>query len=596
MVDSDDGSYSKRDSHFNEQRASLRSSLRSDRTFSRPQSSQIPEIPQDFTLLDVLDDRDEASPSPIVPTSRRQSRDKENVKGKRKSDRSSKTAASRRESSRQSPGPETRPKNIDEYLGLGEVAGQSSQNRALRQQDELEEEQQSFKEARRRPGQSSNRATPASRRGTPGQEPELTALPQNGNRNTPPPLNPYIASKPKSRQAASRVMTELYTLSYLILFSILGTLARLGLQWLTFYPGAPVIFSELWANVGGTLFLGFLSEDRRLFAQEWGTGAPIPEDPTQDRQPPDDEEKKMLAARQNRAKANNHGKVKKTLPLYIGLATGFCGSFTSFSSFIRDVFFALSNDMPSPVNHPYPPPGSPQPSTSSTVPRNGGYSFMALLAVIFMTISLCYSAFKVGQHIAFYTDRFVPSLPFHIFRRIIDPIMVFIAFGAWLGAVFMAIWPPDRPGGPSSRGPWENETWRGQAIFACVFAPVGCILRFYISLRLNTLIPAFPLGTFAVNVFGTAVLGMAYDLQHVSISGGGVGGGRVGCQVLQGIMDGFCGCLTTVSTWIAEIHALKRGHGYLYSGGSVVAALCVLIVIMGSVRWTEGWSPAACVT
>ncbi len=31
------------------------------------------------------------------------------------------------------------------------------------------------------------------------------------------------------------------------------------------------MFSELWANFGGSLFMGFLSEDRMLFKEEWGT-------------------------------------------------------------------------------------------------------------------------------------------------------------------------------------------------------------------------------------------------------------------------------------------------------------------------------------
>src|SRR5271168_3913106 len=70
---------------------------------------------------------------------------------------------------------------------------------------------------------------------------------------------------------ASEFVTQVYTISYLILFAILGTLARLGLQAITFYPAAPLVFSSLWPNFGGSLFMGFLSEDRMLFKEEWGT-------------------------------------------------------------------------------------------------------------------------------------------------------------------------------------------------------------------------------------------------------------------------------------------------------------------------------------
>ncbi|KAF2706031.1 hypothetical protein K504DRAFT_386887 [Pleomassaria siparia CBS 279.74] len=388
-----------------------------------------------------------------------------------------------------------------------------------------------------------------------------------------------MVSERYRQRRASRLATELYTISYLILFAILGTLAHLGVEWLTFYPGAPVIFSELWANVGGTLVLGYLSEDRRLFRQEWGKVRLG---------------KEKDSAFDSASKRERHRKVKSTIPLYIGLATGFCGSFTSFSSFMRDTFFALSNDLPSPINHPSP--SGTIPNTSSTVPRNDGHSFMALVAVIFITIALCFAALKIGAHIAIFLDSYMLVLHFDFLRKFLDRIIVFVAFGAWVGAIIMAIIPPDRPGGPNSKGSWAKETWRGQAIFACVFAPVGCLIRFYASLHLNGIKDSFPLGTFCVNIFGTAVLGMAYDLQHVAFGDGRLAGGSiVSCQVLQGIMDGFCGSLTTVSTWMLEINSLKRVHGYIYGMTSVGAGLAILVAVMGSVRWTVGWMPIACV-
>ncbi|KAK8232063.1 putative chromosome condensation protein [Phyllosticta capitalensis] len=382
----------------------------------------------------------------------------------------------------------------------------------------------------------------------------------------------------------SALATHLYTISYLVFFSILGTLARLGLQWLTFYPGAPVVFSELWANVGGTFVMGFLAEDRQLFREEWGNGAPLP------RNAKDEPGASAELAAQ-------HSKVKKTIPLYIGLATGFCGSFTSFSSFVRDVFLALSNDMPAPFNHPYPT-GSPRPSYSQTLHRNGGYSFLAIIAVIIITLALCTSAYTVGGHLAIFTHPFTPTLPFRVSRRIIDPLFVPLSFLCWLAAIIMAAVPPDRPGGPAATSSsWASDSWRGQALFACVFAPLGALLRWWLSARLNPCVPSFPLGTFAVNVFGTAVLGMAFDLQHVRIGGGAlVGGGRVGCQVLEGVMDGFCGCLTTVSTWVAEIRGLRTKQAYTYAGASVLTGLGVLIVIMGSVKWSTGFESASCAT
>ncbi|CAK4030065.1 hypothetical protein AC579_756 [Lecanosticta acicola] len=370
-----------------------------------------------------------------------------------------------------------------------------------------------------------------------------------------------------------RWLTELYTVSYLIFFSILGTLARLGVQWIAFYPGAPITTPVVWANMAGSMIMGFLSEDQALFRDkshhdiltEKRQGGPGP-------------------ATIDKAALTKH---KKTIPLYIGLATGFCGSFTSFSSFARDFFLALSNSLPAPIYHTFTSEaGAVLPS--ATVARNGGYSFEALLAVIIYTIALSLGGLIAGAHLAVFLEDITRPIPTNVVRKFLDPTMLFLGFGCWLGAVLLSIFPPDRSSRPI-------ETWRGDVLFALVFAPLGCLLRFYASLHLNGIVPFFPLGTFAVNMFGTAVEGMCYDVQHVRVgSMGVVGGGRVGCQVLQGVQDGFCGCLTTVSTWVSEVNGLKRRHAYVYALATVGGGLCLMVVIMGSVRWTVGYAAPVC--
>ena len=378
------------------------------------------------------------------------------------------------------------------------------------------------------------------------------------------------------RTDASKLATQLYTISYLIFFSILGTLARLGLQALTFYPGAPVQTGLLWANVGGSLIMGFLSEDQKLFRTE--QDIPIPRRSR-------DLEKGKRHQRGGSAKAK-HAAEKRTLPLYIGLATGFCGSFTSFSSFMRDAFFALSNALPVPIQHP----SSAPISQTINVHRNPGYSFLALLAVLIVTIGLSLMALLFGAHLALFLEPYTPSIPFLFGRRIVDRFVVFLAGGCWLAAIFMAIWPPDRPSGPVGNTSWAQETWRSQALFALVFAPLGCVLRFYASLHFNGRIKSFPLGTFSVNIFGTAMDAMFVDLQRAPV------GGMVGCQVLQGMADGFCGCLTTVSTWVVELTALRLQHAYFYGSASVAVALSLFVIITGSLQWTQGFVHPLCMS
>ncbi|KAK1751799.1 CrcB-like protein-domain-containing protein [Echria macrotheca] len=359
----------------------------------------------------------------------------------------------------------------------------------------------------------------------------------------PPETQP---EKGPDKTSVSRLATEIYTVSYLVLFSMLGTLARLGLQALTTYPGMPITFPSIWPNFAGSLIMGFLAEDRMLFRLVTPPSTPLP---SPDRSDPEEDSEESRTAAAKKA----HAALKKTIPLYIGMATGFCGSLTSFSSFMRDLFLALSNDLSPP-----------------SAPRNGGYSLASLLAVLITTISLSLSGLFIGAHLAVSLEPLVPSIPFRLARRILEPLSVILALLAWLAILFLTIFPP-------------SDTSRGIATFPLLLAPPGCLLRFYLSLKLNGRMASFPLGTFVVNILGTAVLGMAFDLQHVPPLGG-----TVGCQVLQGVQDGFCGCLTTVSTWVAELAALRRRNAWVYGGVSVGVGLGVLVAIMGSVRWGRG--------
>ncbi|KAK4137202.1 hypothetical protein BT67DRAFT_347183, partial [Trichocladium antarcticum] len=371
------------------------------------------------------------------------------------------------------------------------------------------------------------------------------------------------------KHEVSRLATQLYTISYLILFSILGTLARVGLTALTTYPGTPVIFPSIWPNFAGSLIMGFLSEDRMLFRQEDEDedeedddeeSSPSPSPPSQPRA--DEETPGGPPTPAAAAAAAAH---KKTIPLYIGLATGFCGSFTSFSALIRDTFSALANDLP---------------SAAASAPRNAGYSVLAVLAVPITSVAVSLAALFVGAHVAILVAPITPCLT-PATRRLLDGLAVVLGCGCWLGAVLLSVLPPA-----------GHADWRGAVTFALVFAPLGCLARFAVSLWLNGKVVGFPVGTFVANVLGTAVLAMAWDLAH---AGEGVGGGVPGCQVLLGgVVDGFCGCLTTVSTWVGELAVLRRRHAYVYGGASVVGGLAAFVAVAGGVRWGGVFAGAVC--
>ncbi|CAG8017357.1 unnamed protein product [Penicillium olsonii] len=381
--------------------------------------------------------------------------------------------------------------------------------------------------------------------------------------------HPPPKAKSRGGDHTSEIWRNIYIIGHLTLFSFLGTLLRIAVECLTFYPGAPIATSVLWANVGGSMVMGFLSEDKNLFTIK-KPGPKKTDDETFQQEvdsPP-----------------------KKTIPLYVGLTTGFCGSFTSFSTFIRDIFLATINSVPAPLGKYSAISLFKSPPAMARAP-NGGHSFMAILAVLFTEIGLSLAGLFLGAHLAIGLSPWTPSLPRKLLNML-NPLILILAILSWVAVICLVILLPHY-GRDSTI--WSAELWRGPVLFSLVFAPIGCLARFFLSLKLNARIPSFPLGTFVANVAGTMVLGMAYSLQHASISVSSLGGGSVnGCQVLQGIMDGFCGCLTTVSTWVLELSGLRRRHAYLYGLISIVVAYCALVVEIGSLKWTLGLTTPIC--
>lgn len=110
-------------------------------------------------------------------------------------------------------------------------------------------------------------------------------------------------------------------------------------------------------------------------------------------------------------------------------------------------------------------------------------------------------------------------------------------------------------------------------ILAIAFgAGCGAVLRWSLGLKLNALFPAIPLGTLAANLLGGYIVGLAvaYFAQMPGLS--------PEWRLL--IITGFCGGLTTFSTFSVEIVTL------LQQGRMLVAMSAIGIHVMGSLLMT----------
>jgi CrcB protein len=114
-----------------------------------------------------------------------------------------------------------------------------------------------------------------------------------------------------------------------------------------------------------------------------------------------------------------------------------------------------------------------------------------------------------------------------------------------------------------------------------VGAAAGALLRWELGNRLNTLFPSIPPGTLVANLIGGYVVGVA--LAHFANRP------DIAPEWRLLIITGFCGGLTTFSTFSAEVVALLQqgdlGKTAAAIGVHVVGSLAMTILGIASWQW-----------
>ena len=113
------------------------------------------------------------------------------------------------------------------------------------------------------------------------------------------------------------------------------------------------------------------------------------------------------------------------------------------------------------------------------------------------------------------------------------------------------------------------------------FSVFGTWTRHLLGVQLNLRFAQFPLGTFMSNMLATAIIGGMYSVRCAY-----PGLNYTQMAIVQGIVDGFCGCLSTVSTYAAEVRAMKGWHAWVYVLASWMGAQALLVCTLGSVSWS----------
>ncbi|CAE6538475.1 unnamed protein product [Rhizoctonia solani] len=229
-------------------------------------------------------------------------------------------------------------------------------------------------------------------------------------------------------------------------------------------------------------------------------------------------------------------------PLYTAITTGFCGSLTTFSSWQLDVFQAWSN--------------------AGGFHRGWLRDVMDGLTKTVVTILVSLGALSFGLHISAHV-HFKPPLirPSSTGGKVVG-LLSLLAYLATIPLYFKL-----------------SPRFRIRATSALLFSFPGTLTRHILGTYLNALRANLPVGTLGANFLGTGLLAAFHVIQRTPVS-------PTACAILQGLIDGYCGCLTTISTFAAEIRGLKGWNAWRYFGLSYIIGQLLMVAIVGGSWWS----------
>ena len=234
--------------------------------------------------------------------------------------------------------------------------------------------------------------------------------------------------------------------------------------------------------------------------------------------------------------------------LYQGITTGLCGSITTFSTLNSEASKLLFMRDKTPIGMVF------------------EWSTVLIIGLIVSIGSLYF-----GKHLALISPlcdhRFKKKEFFRQRKpcRIIVPAFI-IVFWACSTALIIGL---------------MQHFGLNELLFSIVFCFVGTYIRWHLA-PLNLIFNNFKLGTFIANISGVFILGTLSvvsshfkselsDIEH---------------SIIKGLTNGFCGCLTTVSTFVMELSILSLKDSYLYGAASIILAQFILALIRGVYVWS----------
>lgn len=309
-------------------------------------------------------------------------------------------------------------------------------------------------------------------------------------------------------------MSSIILLLNIVHGSIWGVLARIGIGKLTTYNQS-YLSGVVWANFVACLIISLCINNSKIWSNFNGTKNPV----------------------------------------YVGISTGFCGTLSSFSSFILELFYKTTNSDITYYHYP-----------------NSRYGILEFITIILVQLALSIFGFILGKH-----NLGIPTIQSQKFNKTLELFSAFLGISLVIIAAFLIGF---------------QLSWRSW-MFACIFAPFGALLRFFLS-KLNPKIKDFPIGTFIANILGSILIAVFSLLLRSKLGTHSLITTSVSCHVIIGLIDGFSGGLTTVSTFVTELFNLSSRSAYRYCIVSIVLCFILVLVILGPYHWTRGFTSPVC--
>ncbi|KAF6007373.1 hypothetical protein HII12_004534 [Brettanomyces bruxellensis] len=260
----------------------------------------------------------------------------------------------------------------------------------------------------------------------------------------------------------------------------------------------------------------------------------------------------------------------KQMALHSAVTAGFCGAYSTWSSFMVELIFKTIDYL----------------NGGHRLP-NHGYGVMEFFSVLFVQMGVSFLGYFLGRDFAYLIDLcFKEGSRSRIFNyrvcRILELLFAVLGIAAIIANIVLACTLS------------IDSSWKTSYALSIVIGVVGSWVRFRLSAYNGSFgISWFPSGTLMANVFACLLLPVLYILLYGykdAATGTMIVTSKVHRMAITAFSSGFCGSLSTMSSFVNELYNLEYPlQRYTYFGVTFLSCFIIMFVIICPYAWTRGF-------